>query len=271
MEIDPKQLTELATQYGVSILGGIVILIIGRIIAGLGRRIVRNILTRNKTDEAVVSFFGSLVYILILAGTVLAALGHVGVETASFIAIIGAAGFAIGFALQGSLANFAAGVLILVFRPFKVGDFIDVAGVAGSVKEIHLFTTVLATPDNIKIMVPNGQIYGNTIKNITAYDTRRCDLLIGIAYGSSIQKAEEIVESLIKQDERILTDPEPMIAVAELADSSVNLHVRPWVATTDYWAVRFDLTRKIKEAFDANGIEIPFPQRVVHMVQEEQN
>ena len=199
---------------------------------------------------------------------VLAALAKFGIQTASFVAILGAAGFAVGFALQGSLANFAAGVLILVLRPFRVGDFIDAAGVAGNVKEIQLFTTIIATPDNIKIMVPNGKIFGDVIKNITGYDTRRIDLVIGIGYSSDIQKAYDVMMSLIKGDSRILADPAPQIAVSELADSSVNFVVRPWVNRGDYWDVKFDLTRKIKEEFDKNDIEIPFPQRVVHMVQD---
>jgi small conductance mechanosensitive channel len=203
-----------------------------------------------------------------LTFTVLAALAKFGIQTASFIAILGAAGFAIGFALQGSLANFAAGVLILVLRPFRVGDFIMGAGEAGAVREIGLFTTVLATPDNVKIMVPNGKLFGDVIKNVTAFDTRRIDLVIGIGYNSDIQKAWDIMEGLMKEDTRILSDPAPQIAVSELADSSVNFVVRPWVKKEDYWGVKFDLTRKIKEAFDANGIEIPFPQRSVHMIQE---
>jgi small conductance mechanosensitive channel len=184
------------------------------------------------------------------------------------VAIIGAAGLAVGFALQGSLANFAAGVLILVLRPFRVGDFIMGAGEAGVVKEISLFTTELSTPDNIKVIVPNGQLFGDVIKNVTAYDTRRIDLVLGIGYSSDIEKAYDVLMDLIKEDTRILSGPAPQIAVSELADSSVNLVVRPWVKKEDYWTVRFDLTRKIKEAFDKNGIEIPFPQRVVHMIPE---
>jgi small conductance mechanosensitive channel len=191
------------------------------------------------------------------------------VETASFIAILGAAGFAVGFALQGSLANFAAGILILVLRPYKVGDYIDGGGVAGSVKEIKLFTTVLATPDNIKIMVPNGKIFGDVIKNITAYDTRRMDIIVGIGYDSSIQQAHDVYLNLIKSDDRVLKDPEPQVLVSELADSSVNLTGRFWVKKENYWPVRFDLTRKVKEAYDENNIEIPFPQRVVHMASSE--
>ena len=262
------QLTVFITTYGIKVIGAIIILILGRIAAGIGRKVVKKVLEKSKTDPAVVSFVGSMIYFLILIFAVLAALAKFGIQTASFVAILGAAGFAIGFALQGSLANFAAGVLILVLRPFKVGDYIDGAGVGGTVKDIQLFTTVLATPDNIKIMVPNGKLFGDTIKNFSGFDTRRIDFVIGIGYTSDIQKAYDVLTSLIKEDTRILSDPPTNIAVSELADSSVNFVVRPWVKRSDYWGVKFDLTRKIKEAFDENGIEIPFPQQVVHMLSE---
>ena len=263
-----NQLTVFVTTYGIKVIGAIIILILGRIAAGIGRKVVKKILEKSKTDPAVVSFVGSMIYFLILIFAVLAALAKFGIQTASFVAILGAAAFAIGFALQGSLANFAAGVLILVLRPFKVGDYIDGAGVGGTVKDIQLFTTVLATPDNIKIMVPNGKLFGDTIKNFSGFDTRRIDFVIGIGYTSDIQKAYDVLMSLIKEDTRILSDPPTNIAVSELADSSVNFVVRPWVKRSDYWGVKFDLTRKIKEAFDENGIEIPFPQQVVHMLSE---
>jgi len=262
------QLTFFVTTYGIKVIGAIIILILGRIAAGIGRKVVRKVLEKSKTDPAVISFVGSMIYFLILIFAVLAALAKFGIQTASFVAILGAAGFAIGFALQGSLANFAAGVLILVLRPFKMGDFIDGAGVAGTVKDIHLFTTVLATPDNIKIMVPNGKLFGDTIKNFSGFDTRRVDLVIGIGYTSDIQKAYDVLMNLIKEDTRVLSDPPTNIAVSELADSSVNFVLRPWVKRQDYWGVKCDLTRKIKEAFDENGIEIPFPQQVVHMFSE---
>ncbi len=262
------QLTVFVTTYGIKVIGAIIILILGRIAAGIGRKTVKKVLEKSKTDPAVVSFVGSMIYFLILIFAVLAALAKFGIQTASFVAILGAAAFAIGFALQGSLANFAAGVLILVLRPFKVGDYIDGAGVAGTVKDIQLFTTVLATPDNIKIMVPNGKLFGDTIKNFSGFDTRRIDFVIGIGYTSDIQKAYDVLMSLVKEDTRILSDPPTNIAVSELADSSVNFVVRPWVKRSDYWGVKFDLTRKIKEAFDENGIEIPFPQHVVHMLSE---
>jgi small conductance mechanosensitive channel len=268
MENAANQLMVFVTMYGLKIIGAILILIIGRIAAGVGRKIVTKTLEKSKTDPAVTSFVGSLTYFLILTFAVLAALAKFGIQTASFVAVLGAAGFAIGFALQGSLANFAAGVLILVLRPFKIGDYIDSAGVAGTVKDIQLFTTVLATPDNIKILVPNGKIFGDVIKNISAYDTRRVDLVIGIGYTSDIQKAYDIMMNLVKEDSRILSDPATQIAVSELADSSVNFVLRPWVKKEDYWNVKFDLTRKIKETFDENEIEIPFPQQAIHMISQ---
>jgi small conductance mechanosensitive channel len=256
------------TTYGMQVIGAIIILILGRIAAGIGRKLMKRLLIRSKTDRAVVSFVSNLTNILKLTFAVLAALAKFGIQTASFVAILGAAGFAVGFALQGSLGNFAAGVLILVLRPFRTGDYIEGAGTAGTVKDIELFNTILATPDNIKIMVPNGKLFGNVIKNISAYDTRRIDLVVGIGYSSPIGKAVGVLEELIKKETRILSDPSAQIAVSELADSSVNLVVRPWVKKEDYWGVRWDLTRAIKESFDEHGIEIPFPQHVVHTVSE---
>ncbi len=266
MEKVMEQLTVFATEYGIKVIGAILILIIGRIVAGIVRKVVRKVLIRAKTDESLVSFVGSLVYALVIVFVIIAVLGKFGVETASLVAVLGAATFAVGFALQGSLSNFAAGVMVLLFRPYKIGEFIDAAGVAGSVKEIRLFTTVLATPDNVKIIVPNSKIFGDTIKNFSVFDTRRVSVEVGIGYGASIQKAIDVVMNLIKEDTRILSDPAPQVVVSELADSSVNLVVRPWTKKEDYWSVRCDLTCKIKEAFDENGIEIPFPQQVVHMV-----
>ena len=263
-----NQLTIWAAEYGLKIIGAIVILIIGRIAAGIGRSVIRRGLERARVEATIVSFAVSFTYILILTAAILAALAKFGVQTTSFIAVVGAAGFAVGLALQGSLANFAAGVLILLFRPYKVGDFVEGAGIAGTVKGIYLFTTEIATPDNIKIIVPNAKISGDVIRNFSGYGTRRIDLVIGIGYGSSIPKAIEVMKNIISADNRVLSEPEPQIAVSELADSSVNFVVRPWVKREDYWAVRFDLTRQIKEAFDANGIEIPFPQRTVHIVSE---
>lgn len=263
-----KTLTDFATNYGIKIVGAIVILIIGRIIASIARNVVKKILARRKVDETVAAFVGTLVYALVLIAILLAALDKFGMQVASFVAILGAATFAIGFALQGALSNFAAGVMIITFRPYKIGDFVDIAGVTGTVIEVHLFNTIVNTPDNIKVIIPNSKVHGDVIKNYNGNDTRRIDLVIGISYGSPIAKAMEIALDVMKQDERVLKDPEPMVAVSELADSSVNLVVRPWVEPANYWAVKFDVTRKIKEAYDANDIEIPFPQRVIHTVSE---
>lgn len=266
MENVTDQVFAFMTVYGIKVIGAIVILLVGRIGAGIARRITRRALERYKVDASIVSFTASLMYFLVITFAVLAALAKFGVETASFIAVMGAAGFAIGFALQGSLGNFASGILILVLRPFRVGDVIDAAGVVGKVTAIHLFTTEFATADNIKILVPNSKIYGDVIKNITAHDTRRLDLVIGIGYDSSMKKARELLAKILSEEARVLGEPAPQIAVAELADSSVNFVVRPWVKKEDYWSVKFDLTEKIKEVFDENGIEIPFPQRTVHLV-----
>jgi small conductance mechanosensitive channel len=269
MENWTEFLMEFARNYGLKVIAAIAILIIGRIVASIMRNVVVKVLNRSKTDVAIVSFVGSLVYMGIMIFTVLAALSKFGIQTASFVAILGAAGFAIGFAMQGSLSSFAAGVLLLVFRPIKVGDFVEVAGVAGAVKEIKLFNTIIATPDNVKIYVPNSKINGDIIKNYAGFDERRVDLVVGIGYGSPIDKAYEIMKQIVAADSRILAEPATQIAVAELADSSVNFVLRPWVKKEDYWGVKFDLTEKIKKEFDAAGIEIPFPQTDVHLHQVE--
>ena len=261
--ISPEMLDKIMT-LGINIIGAILILIAGRIAAGIGRKVSRNAMTRSGTDPSLMTFVGNIVYYIIFIFAVVAALAKFGIETASFVAILGAASFAIGFALQGSLANFASGVMVLVFRPFKVGDFIDAAGVKGTVKEIGLFATTIATGDNIKILVPNGKVYGDTIQNYSAFETRRVDLVMGIGYDSSIDTAEEVMLGIIKEDKRIHSEPAPFIAVSELADSSVNFVVRTWVDSGDYWAVKFDLTEKFKKAFDSAGIDIPYPQQVVH-------
>ncbi len=268
METFVDQLVIFATTYGLKVVGAVLILIFGRALAGFARKGVKRLLKKSKTDEALISFLSGLIFILVMVFTVIAALAKFGVQTTSIVAVLGAAGFAVGFALQGSLANFAAGVMLLIFRPFRLGDLIEVAGVLGVVKEIHIFNTEVATMDNVKIIVPNGKIFGDVIKNISGYDTRRIDLVFGIGYSSSIPKAYEVIQKELKEDQRILSDPAPQIAVSELADSSVNFIVRPWVKKEDYWHVRFDLIRKIKEKFDDSGIEIPFPQRAVHVSRE---
>jgi len=267
MEISMEQIMTFVTGYGLKVIGAVMILVIGRIAAGLGHKIVIRFLRKTQTDESIVRFAASLVRVLILVFAVVAALSKFGVETTSFVAVLGAVGFAVGFALQGSLSNFASGVMVLVFRPFKVGDYITAGGVSGSVKEIQLFNTVLSTPDNVKVIVPNSKIYGDVIMNYAGYDTRRVDFVFGIGYGSSIQRAKEILEKILGEDRRVLAEPVAQIAVAELADSSVNIVVRPWVKKEDYWDFKFDITRRVKEEFDANDIETPFPQRAVHLKQ----
>jgi small conductance mechanosensitive channel len=264
MENAMQTIYDFATIYGIKVVGAIVILIVGKIVAGLAGRGVRKACTRANVDATLTGFFAKLANIGVMLFAVLAALAKFGVQTTSFVAVLGAAGFAIGFAMQGSLSNFASGVMILAFRPFGVGDFIDAGGAAGSVKEVGLFTTTLATPDNVKVIVPNSAVFGGTIKNFAGYDTRRVDMVVGIGYSSDIPKAIEVMERLIKEDDRILGDPEPTIAVSELADSSVNFVVRPWVNRADYWAVKFDFNQNVKHAFDQAGIEIPFPQITVH-------
>ncbi len=253
---------------GLKILGAILILIIGRIVAGAVRGGLRKVMTKRDVDPGLIGFVCSLAYAAIIVITVIATLAKFGVQTAGFVAILGAAGFAVGFALQGSLSNFAAGVMLLIFRPFKVGDFIEAAGIAGSVKDIQVFSTTMATPDNVRITVPNAKLYGDIIKNFSGYDTRRVDLAVGIGYGSDIGKAMEVVIGCLKADDRVHKDPAPMVAVKELADSSVNLVIRGWVDGSNYWPVFFDQTRTIKESLDAAGIDIPFPQQVVYMHNE---
>lgn len=259
-------LKEKGPELGLKILGALVIFWVGRLIAGSIRKALRTIMDKRRVDASLTGFVTSLVYFAILAFTVVAVIGQFGVETASFIAILGAAGFAVGMALQGTLGNFASGVMLLLFRPFKPGDFIEAAGVTGTVKEIQIFSTTLATPDNIRITVPNGALFGGTIKNFNGYDQRRVDMTMGIAYGSDIDQAMKIINEILDADGRILAEPARKVAVAQLADSSVNIVVRPWVNAADYWGVLFDFYKNCKQAFDAAGIEIPFPQRVVHMV-----
>jgi small conductance mechanosensitive channel len=222
-------------------------------------------MSARNVDPSLVGFLSSLVYFGIMAFVFIAALAKFGVQTASFVAILGAAGFAVGMAMQGTLANFASGIMILVFRPFGVGDFVDAGGIKGSVKEIGIFTTTLATPDNIKIMVPNGQIYGGVISNFNGYDTRRVDMVVGVSYDADLDRTIEVIKGVLAKEERILADPAPVIAVTAMADSSVNLIVRPWCKASDYWGVHNDFQKNCKEALDAAGIDIPYPQTVVHM------
>ena len=250
--------------YGGQLLGAVVTLIVGYVLAKISRRLVLRLLKRTEAPPAITSFVSRMTFIAIIVFAVIASLAKFGVQTTSFVAVLGAASFAIGFALQGSLSNFAAGVLILLLRPFKVGDFVEIAGVKGSVKDVQLFTTILATPDNVKVLVPNGKVFADTIRNYAGYETRRLDVHVGIGYGVSIKKALSVAYDVLAADDRILTEPAPQVLVTDLADSSVNLVLRAWVNRANYGAVLSDLKRCIKEAFDGNDIEIPFPQIVIH-------
>lgn len=252
---------------GPGVLSAIVILIVGRIVATWLAALSSKALTKAKVDETLVRFLNKIIYYVLLIAVIIAAADQVGIKTTSFLAILGAASLAIALALKDSLANFASGVMLILFHPFKVGDVITTGGVTGSVRQIDIVSTVLITGDNQKIIMPNKTITSNTITNINALPTRRIDLLVGIGYDDDIRQAKTTLDELVKADDRILTDPAPTIAVSELADSSVNLIVRPWVKTTDYWKVRLDLTEKIKLTFDERGISFPYPQQDVHMYQ----
>ena len=216
-------------------------------------------------DETLVRFIKDLCYVGMLTFVIIAALAKIGIQTASFIALIGAAGLAVGLALQGSLANFASGVLMLIFKPMHIGDFVEAGGAKGSVKEIGIFTTILSSPDNVRIIVPNSQVMGGNISNYTVNGTRRVDMVFGISYGDDLKQAQQVIEKVLAKEDRILADPAPLVAVSELADSSVNFVVRPWVKSSDYWPTYFDLTARIKVALEENGLTIPFPQRDVHL------
>ena len=251
--------------WAINLITAILVFVIGRMLAGLLVKLTRTLLQRDKLDEILINFITSILNALLLLVIVVAALERLGVDTTSLIALIGAAGLAIGLALQDSLKNFASGVMLIVFRPFKTGDFVEAAGIAGSVEKINIFSTVMKTGDNREIVVPNGAIYGGNITNYSARPTRRIDMVFGISYDDDIRKAKAIMQAEIDKDERILKEPAPLIAVSELADSSVNFVVRPWVNSADYWTVRFDLTERIKLAFDENDITIPYPQMDVHL------
>jgi small conductance mechanosensitive channel len=261
-------LIPLVTRYGMQILGALVILIAGRIAAGIASRLVRKAVVRAKADEALVGFLGSLTSIAVMTFAVIAALAKFGIQTTSFVAVIGAAGFAIGFALQGSLGNFASGVMILIFRPLRVGDLVETNGYLGRVADVGIFVTTINTLDNQKVIIPNGMVTGGVINNVNGNGTRRLHMTAGIGYGDSMSKAKVILEKILSDHPKILAEPAPTVAVSELGDSSVNFVVRPWVDADDYWTVWFDVTQKIKEEFDQQGVSIPFPQRDVHLFQQ---
>ncbi len=262
-----EQVYAVLVSYGLNVLGALAIIIIGFMVAGWARRSLERALSRSgRVDPTLVRFFGSLLRYAIIAFVIIAALQQFGVQATSLVAIFGAAGLAIGLALQGTLSNVAAGVMLLLFRPFKIGEFVSAGGQTGTVKEIGLFTTEMATGDNVKIIIPNGQIWGSAIQNFSANPTRRVDLMMGIDYGDNIDTAMATINRVIGAESRALKDPESVVAVAELADSSVNIVVRVWVNSGDYWGVRWDLMKTLKEQLEADGISIPFPQQTVHHV-----
>lgn len=263
--IDTDAVLGFLTVHGMKLLVALAIFVIGKWVVKRIVAILRKMMSRAKVDPTLVGFLGNIIFGIGMAFVVVAALSQMGIETTSLAAAIGAAGLAVGLALQGSLANFAAGVLIILFRPFKSGDYVEVAGIGGTVEEISIFTTQMATPDNKCIIIPNGNITSGTIVNYSAKPVRRIDLVIGVAYDADLPTAKGILEKVIAEDERVLKNPEPKVAVLELADSAVNFVVRPWVKSSDYWDVYFDVMQKIKIDLDKAGIGIPFPQRDVHL------
>jgi small conductance mechanosensitive channel len=248
-----------------SVVTALIIFYLGRWLAKLLTRLLGKLMARAKVDETLIKFAQNLSYAALLVLVILAALDSLGVETTSFAAIIAAAGLAVGFALQGTLANFAAGVMIILFKPFKVGDLVEAAGDTGVIEEIQIFNTVFKTVDNVKIIVPNGQVTSQTIKNYSSQAKRRIDLVIGCGYGDDLKAVKAYLEEILAKQEKVLEDPAPQVAVSELGDNSVNFVVRPWVKTEDYWGVRFDLIEQIKVGFDDKGFNIPYPQRDVHL------
>jgi len=251
-----------------NILIAVAIFVIGKWVVKIIKKVLVKTLEKTNTDPILSDFVLSIASTLMMFIVIIAALSQLGVDTTSFIALIGAAGLAIGLALQNSLQNFAAGVMIVLFKPFKTGDFIEAAGVTGVVEQVGIFTSNLKTGDNKQIIVPNGQILNGPITNYSAKDTRRVDMVFGIGYNDDLRKAKQILEKLVSEDERVLKDPGYNVALSELADSSVNFIVRPWVKSEDYWAVMWDMNEKVKLAFDDAGISIPYPQMDIHISKE---
>ena len=260
-----------AIPWGINVVMAIVIFIIGRIVVGLLLSIFRRLMARSKYDEMLINFVESILSAVLMLFVIVASLNQLQVDTTSLVAIVGAAGLAIGLSLQDSLKNFAAGVMLLVFKPFSKGNFVEAAGTSGVVQNIGIFTTTMTSLDNKEIIIPNGKIYSDNIVNYSAKETRRCDMTFGIGYDDDLLKAKNILRELVDAEERILKEPECLIGVAELGDSSVNFTVRPWVKAADNLAVRLDFTEAVKLRFDAEGISIPYPQMDVHFFKEADN
>lgn len=270
MEETFQKVYDLLMLYGVKVIAAIAIFIIGRWVAKGFQSLTKKLMDKKNVDPTITGFVGNLTYMALLVFVIIAALSQLGIQTTSFIAILGAAGLAIGLALQGSLSNFAAGFLMLIFKPFKVGDYIEAAGVAGTVETIQIFTTTLQTPDNKTIIIPNSGVTNGNIVNYSVKGTRRVDMVFGISYEDDIEKAKQIMVDVLGKDDRILKDPPIQIAVSELADSSVNFVVRPWANIENYWGIYFDTMENIKKAFDEAGVSIPYPQRDVHMYEHKE-
>lgn len=258
-----NELLEIAIPYGIKVLGAVAIFIIGRFVAKVIKKISRKAFVTAKLNATLSTFLSNVIYSVILAFVVIAALNNLGVETTSLAAILGAAGLAVGLAFKDSIGNIAAGIMIVVLRPFNKGDFIEAAGASGTVENIDIFVTELITPDNKKVIIPNGNIFGSIITNYHATPTRRIDLVFGIGYDDDLKKAKKILEKITAADNRILKDPTTFIGVSELGDSSVNIVCRPWVKNEDFWQTKCDLTEQVKLAFDEAGITIPYPQREI--------
>ncbi|GEK49047.1 mechanosensitive ion channel family protein [Bisbaumannia pacifica] len=251
--------------FGVNLVAAIAIFLIGRWAAKLLHKLSTKAMERAKVEPLLVKFLGNILYALLLVFVVLAAISRVGIQTASLIAVLGAAGLAVGLALQGSLANFAAGVMVIIFRPYKIGDYVEAGGVAGIVDDVQIFTTELKTADNRRIIVPNGQMMSGAITNYSSHDTRRVDLVASVGYEADSDTVRRVLEEVLAADARILPTPAPNIRMSAMGESSIDWIVRPWVKAADYWDVYWDLTEQIKRRFDAEGISIPFPQRDVHL------
>jgi small conductance mechanosensitive channel len=264
-----SNIAELATTYGLKLLLAILVLVVGLIVIRSITKWSVKMMNRSNVDASLVPFLRSLISITLKVLLIISILGMVGIQMTSFIAVLGAAGLAVGLALQGTLQNFAGGVIILLFKPYKVGDYITTQGYSGSVKEIQIFTTVLTTPDNQTIIIPNSPIAVNPLTNYSTQDTRRVDFTFGIGYNDDIDKARNVIMKIISEDERIHKEPEPLVKISNLGDSSVDFATRVWVNSGDYWNVFFDTNEKIKKAFDSEGISIPFPQQDVHLYKHE--
>jgi small conductance mechanosensitive channel len=260
---------DLGIDFGIKVATALAIFLIGKFLIRLFVGGISSLMQKQGVDKTLETFICNLVRMSLLAVVVIAAIGAMGVETTSFIAIFGAAGLAVGLALQGSLSNFASGVLIVLFRPYRVGDFIEAAGIAGSVEQVQILTTILKTGDNKQIIVPNSQVMDSIITNYSANDTRRVDMVVGVSYDDDLDKVRKTLQELLAADERVLSEPAPLIAVSALADSSVNFVVRPWVKSADYWGVMFEMTEAIKKRFDKEGISFPFPQQDVHLYKQD--